>query len=534
MIKTLIGVRLSALVSAFGGGNAQKKSSLGRAILFGVLYAYVAVVFVGFSVLMAITLGGALVPIGAGKLYMALFATVAFAVLFVMSIFETKSELFDCKDNELILSMPIKPRDIVVSRILTILIYNYVGALVVMLPATITYTVISGDAVGCIGAVLSILIIPLPATALAGVFGYVLALISKRTRYSNLITVLFSLAFVAVYFAVYSKILVIGEDFFENAAGGIEFLGGAVSVLGVIGGAVLLSPIEFSVFAAVSLTVSAVAFLVLAKNYLKIVTDTRGAARVEYKEKEMVRTGALLAILKKEFAKILSSSVYLLNAGLGTVFRVAIGVFAIVKSSEITSVLDMLMLEFPDASIDGIKALGVCIVILFMSSMDMFSASSVSLEGKSFWIIKSMPVKPYTVLMAKTAAHVLICATASVLSAALMLIAVRASVLCWLIAIPFAIISAVELAIFGTVINVALPKFEFENEAQPVKQSLACFVVLFGQMLFGALNAYLSYLGAFSIGGYLTALAVLGLNGVICVALYFVMSRVSVRIFAKI
>ena len=534
MIKTLIGVRLSALVAALGGGNSQKKSSIGKTILFAALYAYVGIVFVGLSVLMAIALGGALIPIGAGELYIALFALAAFAVLFIMSIFETKTELFDCKDNELILSMPIKPKDIVVSRILTVLLYNYAAATVIMLPATVVYTVLSGDVSGCIGAVLSLLIIPLPATALAGVFGYLLAYISKRTRYSTLITVLFSLAFLAAYVTVYSKIMFIGEDFFENAAGSVVFLGGAATVLGVIGRAVLLSPIEFLVFALVSLAISAAAYLVLAKNYLKIVTDNRGAARVEYKEKEMISTSAFVALVKKEFAKILSSSVYLLNAGLGTVFRIAIGIFAIVKSGEILSMLDTLLLAFPEVSSDGVKAIGVCIVILFMSSMDMFSASSISLEGKSFWIIKSMPIKPYTVLMAKTAAHTLICATASAVSAVLLLIAVRASAICWLIAIPFSVVSAVEIAIFGTVINVALPKLEFENEAQPVKQSLACFVVLFGQMLFGALHLYPALVGAFSIGGYLTALAALGLNSVICIALYFVMSRVSVRVFAKI
>ena len=314
MIKTLTRVRLSAIFGTLTGKRAGKKPPFGKVILFILLYAYVAVVFVGLSVLMAISMGTALVPIGAGSLYIAIFALATLAILFVMSIFETKAELFDCKDNELILSMPIKPKDIIVARILTVLIYNYVAALVIMLPAVIVYTALSGDAVGCIGALLSMLIIPLPATALAGFFGYLVALISKRTKHSTLITVIFSLAFVFAYIFLYSKIMTVSEDFFENAEGGIVFLGGGATVLGAVGNAVLLSPLEFSVFALTSFLISALAYIILAKNYFKIVTDNRGAAHTAYKAEKMKKGSAFSALLKKEFSKILSSSVYMLNA----------------------------------------------------------------------------------------------------------------------------------------------------------------------------------------------------------------------------
>ena len=534
MIKTLVGVRLSAFSSSLMGKRSEKKPSVGKIILFALLYAYVAIVFLGLSVLMAITMGMALLPLGAGALYLAIFASATFAILFVMSIFETKSELFDCKDNELILSMPIKPKDIVIARILTVLIYNYLAALVIMLPAVIVYTVISGDAVGCLGAVLSMLIIPLPATALAGFFGYIVALISKRTKHSTLITVLFSLVFVFAYIILYSKMMTVSDEFFENLEGGLVFVGGAATVLGVIGNALLLSPLEFSIFAVASLLITVSSYILLSKKYMKIVTDNRGAARTAYKAEKMKAESAFLALLKKEFSKILSSSVYMLNAGLGTVFRVAIGVLALVKSTELINLVDLLILDVPGVSADGIYTLGVCLVILFMSSMDMFSASAVSLEGKSLWIIKSMPLKPYDVLLAKTAAHTLICSAASILSAALMLIALRASFVCWLIVLPFSVISALCFALFGTVINVALPKLEFENEAQPVKQSLACLVVMFGQMLYGVLHFFPSLIGAFAIGGFFTSLIILLLNVIICVVLYFIMSRVSVRKFANL
>ena len=74
MIKTLLGVRLRAMLAVLmGGGSSAKKQTVAKNVLFAILYIYVAVVFVGFSVLMAIMLGDLLIPLGLSALYLASF-----------------------------------------------------------------------------------------------------------------------------------------------------------------------------------------------------------------------------------------------------------------------------------------------------------------------------------------------------------------------------------------------------------------------------------------------------------------------------
>lgn len=534
MIKTLLGVRLRSLAASLSGKRGEKKSSIGKTALFVFLYAYLAVVFVGLSVLMAMAMGNALISLDGGRLYLALFASATFAALFVISVFETKSELFECKDNELILSMPIKPSDIVLSRIFAVLIYNYAIALVMMLPAAIVYIAISGDPVGFIGALLLMLIIPLPATALSGFFGYLVALLSRRAKHKTLVSVLFSLAFIFVYMWFYIRMMSIDEGFFENIAGSPLFTGTPAAVLGVIGNAVLLRPLELSVFLAVSIAVTLAAYALLSKNYIRIVTSSAGSSRAQYKAKRMKKGSAFTALFKKELSKILSSSIYLLNAGIGAVLRVALGVIAVVKSGELLAILDALSLEASLGSTEGVKCLGVILAVTLLSSTDGFSASSISLEGKNLWIIRSMPIRPYDVLMAKTLAHTAICGAASLISALLMLIALSASTLSYVVALPTVIALTVCFAIFGTVINVALPKLDFESEAQPVKQSLSAAVVLFGQMFFGVALLILSFFGLLEIGGFFVSLIILAIYLLLSLILYLVAARVSVRKFANL
>ena len=157
MIKILIKNRLRALFGSMvgkGKGGEVKKASVGKIVGFAILYAYLALVFIGLAVGAAVIFASAFLGEGGDWIYFAIFSLASLTVVFVLSIFETKSELFECKDNDLLLSMPIKPRDIVVSRIVVVLIYNYFTAAIVMLPAVVVYAIFTLNPLGIIGGLL--------------------------------------------------------------------------------------------------------------------------------------------------------------------------------------------------------------------------------------------------------------------------------------------------------------------------------------------------------------------------------------------
>ena len=110
MIKILVKNRLSSVISAFlgrGAKNGKNKTSGARVALFIFLYLFLAACFCFMSVYFALGFAQVFIPSGASPIYFAMFIIVTFSFLFLFSIFETKSELFECRDNELLLSMPI-------------------------------------------------------------------------------------------------------------------------------------------------------------------------------------------------------------------------------------------------------------------------------------------------------------------------------------------------------------------------------------------------------------------------------------------
>lgn len=533
MIKLLVKNRLRSFVGSLigkGRGGTVKKVSVGKIIGFSLLYLYVIAAFLFLSTTMAISLGTALIQSGASWLYFAIFMLISVTVIFIFSIFETKSELFECKDNDLLLSMPIKPHSIVASRTFVVLLYNYIEEAIIMLPCIVVYAVIAKDIVGVIGATLISLFLPLIATALASAVGYFVALISKRFHKNSFATVIIALLFLFVYFWGYDKLLGSIEGLITDT--GIVFLPSDMPIIYHIGAAALLKPLNALAVIAVCVGSAALAYYLISKNYINVITDNRGAKRAEYKGEFIKSKSALSALTRKEIGRFISSANYMLNAGLGLVFEIVISVVALVNKSKISDLISTLTAEgmkSPESFFAPIIAAG----LVLMSSMNMMSASAMSLEGKSLWMIKTIPVRDRDVLLSKVLPQIIISVPPTLISSVLLIIAFGAPAKFWAFFILTPIIANVCFAFFGLIMNIALPKFDFENEAQVIKQSLATFLVMLTQMVVGilaiAINFILALTSLYVLSAFITLIFFIILT-VICV---FILLGPSARRYAK-
>ncbi len=528
MIKTLLSVRLRSALSAMNGkrkDGSVAKMSKGKMALFGLLYLYVAVVFLALFSMLAFGTAPVLVSLGLDAMYFGIFMLMGFSLVFIFGIFETKSELFDCKDNELLLSMPISPRDIVISRILTVLIYNYIEMAVVMLPAVIAYAVYGGSAVGVIGGIIAYLLLPLVSTALASGVGYGVAAVSRRIKKNSLVTTLISLGFLLIYFVVYFAVI-------ENME---AIMGGTENVLenpalAAIGSAAMLKPLPLLIFVILSVGSAYLAYRVISAKYIAIATDNRGAKRIAYKRERLVRHSAFSALARKELRLFFSSSAYMLNGAMGVVFTVVLSFVALFNKRSLISFADLLV-----GGGQGGELLAPLLIaaLTLMSSMNMISASALSLEGKNLWIPKSMPLSARDVLLSKCVPHLLVTSVPTILSAVLLMIACSAPIEYWAFFILTPVLTNAAFALLGIALNVAFPKFSFENEAQPIKQSMATFLSMITSMVWSILVIVLNLFLTLSGRGILASLLTLGATALLAAALYFAVVTVCVKRYEK-
>ena len=529
MIKNLLSIRLrSAFAAMKNRGGANGKRSIGRGALFAVLYLYLAVTVLGIFAYTAFTVASVTLPAGMDAMYFGLFMLVGFSVVFIFSIFETKSELFDCKDNELLLSMPIKPRDIVISRIAVVLVYNYIEIAFVMLPAIVVYAVFGGSIIGIIGGISVSLLLPILATALSSGVGYAVAAISRRFKKNSFVTLAISLAALALYFVGYYFLIGEMEAMVENE----NYVMAEIPALKAIGGAAMLSPVPLVILTVLSVAAAILAWKIISDNYISVVTDKRGAKRVEYKAQTLQRSSAFTALSRKELGRFFSSTNYMLNGGIGAVFMPVAGVVALVNREPV----EMFINEISLMGVDGRGAVSVlvCAGLLLIGSMTMISSSALSLEGKSLWVLKSMPVPARTVLLAKCVPHFIVATACSVPASVLFAVACSAPVWCWGFILLVPVVGNVGLSLLGIAINTAFPRFEFEHETQPIKQSVATFLMMLTSMVWALLVTGLAFLLSFAISPVIAAFAALIVNAVFAAVMYAIVCGPCVRKYEKL
>jgi len=477
--------------------------------------------------MIAISLALVMVPAGQDAMYFG-FATIgAFFLIFVFSIFETKSEIFECKDTELLLSMPISPSHIVISRVATVLIYNLAEAMVVALPFSIVYTAFGGNSLYAVLGAISVLLASLLATALASAVGYVFALIAKRLKNNTLLTSAISVVGFIVFFVIYySTLSVVPED-------GEEMVQiPDIPIVSALGSASTGNVIALLILAVMSLGAFFIAYRLISASYISIATSSSGAARIKYKREVLKKESALSALTKKELRRFFTSSAYILNSTMGIIFGVLLSVYICFGGADMFLELGGEDIALPSGFVETI----LIIAVSFIVSMTNISSAALSLEGKNLWILKSMPVSAKTVLLSKTLPHIIITTPPSILVSLLVAIGARISGIYLLPLFLLPLSLNVLFAAFGTVMNVAFPKFEFENEAQPIKQSMAVTLCLLFQMLWSLIISGLIIVSVF-LGGELgaiisTLLAVL-LTVLITVMLFVIILGPSARRYEK-
>ena len=202
MIKILLKKQLSEMFRMYLY-DAKKNKARSRVSIIGmfVLYAFLIVgVLGGIFTFLAINLCRPLADAGVPWLYFLLITMIAVALGVFGSVFNTFASLYLAKDNDLLLSMPIPVRAIMVSRLLGVYLMGLLYSGIVMLPAVIVYLVtVPVTPLAVVGSILLTVCVTLFVLVLSCLLGWVVAKISVKLRHKSIVTVFASLLFIGLY-----------------------------------------------------------------------------------------------------------------------------------------------------------------------------------------------------------------------------------------------------------------------------------------------------------------------------------------------
>ncbi len=502
LVKIKITGDISSMISFMRGRDAKGKGfNIGTALIIAVIIIAFAFMMI-FSFGLAVLMGFRMLQQGCIWLFfpMALVSSGVFSL--IGTIFAAQSYLFDAKDNELLLSMPIKPSDVLLSRMIALYLLNFVYTNLLFIPVAIAAMwFINFNFLTALFSVLSAFLIPLLVTALSSVFGYLLGKLAAKIPNKNLLTVILGfftigiLAFLTLNFGNILSTLV--NDIAKIAAFTKDNLqifywyGKAISLGGVPSNSMLDAGITDGSFSDavgmlplifLTMLVCYLAYLFLSYNFTSIVTRKTAMKKKKYVRKEMKATNIQLALIKKEVGYFLSMPSYVMNAGMSTIMAFLLGLGILTRGNVIVQWLPRL---FPDASTNLI-GLAVGSSLAIACTLNDVTAPTISLEGRTIWILKSTPLNAMKVFFAKALLAPIVSLPGvffTTIACAITLKLTLADIL-FIMLIP--ILACLFSGFLGVCVNLKLPRFDWTNEITVIKQSLSVIFTLLLSMFFTA------------------------------------------------
>ena len=511
--------------------KASKSSNMGIMIFVGAMF-----LIMSFSY--AFMMYGLAVGANRPNLLIAYGTTVGVLVTLMMTFANAYGTLFKSRDFELLASLPIESRVVVASKIASLTIIGYALFGLMYIPAVIMYFLIAGfNIIAFLASIVVLLFGPLLITSLCSLVAYIVGSIVSHFKNKNTIsTVLYVIFTIVLILGIYAINFTMPhtEDEAIMQAYAEKLFTVFTSIYPVskivvpaVGGNLLY----LLLYVAIMVVPYILFVLIIGRRYVYINTHAKDSYKKSNydisKEKKTKSRGLLKTLLQKEFKTLLATPVYLTNVVIGPVMSVAVVIFS--------SYIFMYKIAAVDEAVANSIAIGanvICAVSLLVSGIAPASACSISMEGKKFWIIKSLPIDAKKYIRSKLLFSYLIMGPVMIIASVVACIIIKANWIDFICILLVPQVAALLYSLIGLLLNLKFYNLEWDNPTQAVKQ--------------GA-NIVLPMLIDFGIFGHLVGVTVVGIIfdisltwaillivSILCLVFYLIIRKHGVNLYNKI
>lgn len=414
---------------------------------------------------------------------LSMFLTLVTILTFMSGIYKSQGILFDAKDSDLLFSLPIKRSNILFLRIFKLILFQYIYNLMFLLPAFIVYIIFERPGLSFyLISILMTILIPLIPTVVSSIIGYLVKTISSKFKAKKIIQTILS---IIVFLIIYILSLRL-NDFIENIATKATSINDMLTKIYYPIGAYIELITDFNILTLVKLILICIVPLLVfiyigSKFYFKVVFNSKETSTKSKKLKETdlkEKKTPLKALTIKELKRYFSSPVYMFNTCFGLILILVMSFFLFIKGE--TAFKDML--KTMDFDINTTIDFLFYIIILFAGMLTSITSSSISLEGKTINITKSLPVSEKTILNSKILMALTIELPFILISILLFIIKFTPSLAYTITIILLGLIVPTLTAIIGLLVNLKYPKLNFSSDTEVVKQSISSMISIFSGM----------------------------------------------------
>lgn len=478
--------KFTSLLKATMSGGIQIFNYRGKTRRSRWLVPSLLAALIGTLVLIsAVGMTAELEEVGGESAILAIYALVTTVIIITEGIYKSSDLLFKPHDNDLLLAMPIKKPLIVLARMVKFYAFEMLYCLIFLLPALIAYAInVEVGVPYYLVAVTMILLIPVIPIAVSCVIGFITSAIASRFKHKAFFEVLLSFVFLVV-----CAVMIINVNTASNIdEHSVIAIGNRITEFYYPAAALVRLVTNFEIgqyllFVAINLGVVAVVVFLISKFYFKIVNRLNVVKKnksidTEYSFKKRSQT---IAMVRKELTRYFKTPVWLTNTAIGLViFVVAVGAVCL-KFDDLVNSLVGSVEDFP-LTVEEIRAFIPSItvaMVAFTSLLTFITAPMISLEGKAFNMLKSLPISGVKIVMAKVLSAMILIVPVTAIGSLMMAVRFQFGIIDVLLILIAAVTMPLATELIGILIDLKYARFDADNDAVIVRQSASVMVSTF-------------------------------------------------------
>ena len=402
-----------------------------------------------------------------------LFVVCSFYIFF-SNLFRIKSVLFDFKDYDLLMSLPLNRSRIIASKITSLYIVNLIYTVIIMIPGYIAYITMANmpnDFIFFL-LLLTIPIIPLLASSIIGI---IIAWITSFFKNKNIGSYVVNLLFIFIVLFISFKTSGLNEEAMVNQ--GVNMVDGfsryypwTTIFVDLIKN---ISFINLLIYFLLPVLLMGIFVVFINTGYIPLRNRLlKQNIKTDYEIEGYKSSSPLKRLYLKEIKKYFSNSLYVINTAFPCIILIVVIIGTLVTNNDIFGSLSQVV------NVKELITTNIFLIISLVCALSSTTHASISLEGKSLWIMKSIPVKPKTIFLSKILVNLTILIPTIIIGATFFGIYTHLSlgnfVLLYILPLAYAICASVT----GLLFNLMFPKFDYDNEIRVIKQSLAVFLTM--------------------------------------------------------
>ncbi len=429
-------------------------------------------------------------PMNMAYILLALFVFGISFMTIVEGIYKSGSLIFNCHDDQLLLSLPIKKQTVLFLRIFKFYVFELLFNSLFLLPIMIAYIRWSNvDITYYITSIIMLLLLPIIPIIISVVIGFIITSISSRFKYKNLVQIIISFVLVlGIFYISYNM-----DSFLEYVIAHAQSINDVITRIYYPAGvyAKLVTDfrlIDLLIFIIVNIIIFGVSILILSKFYFRInsrIKKVITTKKSENKELVIKKNSKYMSLMKKELNTFFKTPVFILNAGFALVlFMIMVIMIVINFDSTLNMISTLEGLNISKEFVMNNISVIIFILLVFCSFMTSITNAVISLEGRKINILKSLPISEKEILLSKIYAALVITTPVMVLGTIILLIKFKINIISSIVLILLSILMPLVSHLIGILVNLKYPKLDAENSSQVVKQSTSSFVaVIIGMII---------------------------------------------------